>query len=173
MPPAAGSTESGLDALGRDLPYLQSVACPCGKLAALRWELTLKPRELKASLGKDAELAGGGGALRHRARAAGARGAGAHAGRRRPARAPRLHALKSLAFEIARGPGADIRITGKGYGHGAGLCQWGAKAYADQGWDYQRILAPLLPGRGAADAVLSAAALAHGGAGCYKPLPPR
>lgn len=25
-------------------------------------------------------------------------------------------------------------------GHGVGLCQWGAKALADQGWDYRRIL---------------------------------
>ena len=34
-----GHTESGLDALGRDLPYLRSVACPCSKPSrvARRW----------------------------------------------------------------------------------------------------------------------------------------
>ncbi|MBB6674265.1 SpoIID/LytB domain-containing protein [Cohnella nanjingensis] len=31
-------------------------------------------------------------------------------------------------------------ISGKGYGHGLGMSQWGAKAMADQGYDYQTIL---------------------------------
>lgn len=31
-------------------------------------------------------------------------------------------------------------FTGKGYGHGLGMSQWGARAYAEQGNDYQKIL---------------------------------
>lgn len=31
-------------------------------------------------------------------------------------------------------------IRGRGYGHGLGMSQWGAKALADQGYDYQSIL---------------------------------
>lgn len=31
-------------------------------------------------------------------------------------------------------------ISGQGYGHGLGMSQWGAKALADQGYDYQSIL---------------------------------
>ncbi|WP_028544773.1 SpoIID/LytB domain-containing protein [Paenibacillus taiwanensis] len=31
-------------------------------------------------------------------------------------------------------------FKGKGYGHGVGLSQWGAKGLADQGYDYQKIL---------------------------------
>ncbi|THF83822.1 SpoIID/LytB domain-containing protein [Cohnella fermenti] len=31
-------------------------------------------------------------------------------------------------------------ISGKGYGHGLGMSQWGAKGLADQGYDYQSIL---------------------------------
>ncbi|WP_158602292.1 SpoIID/LytB domain-containing protein [Cohnella endophytica] len=31
-------------------------------------------------------------------------------------------------------------FSGKGYGHGLGMSQWGAKAFAEQGYDYQYIL---------------------------------
>lgn len=41
------------------------------------------------------------------------------------------------------GNGNLVRIsgTGGGWGHGRGMCQWGAKGMADAGYDYQRILA--------------------------------
>ena len=39
-----------------------------------------------------------------------------------------------------------IQVTGKGWGHGVGLSQWGAKALAEQGWSYQRILEHYFPG---------------------------
>ena len=34
----------------------------------------------------------------------------------------------------------EILFSGSGFGHGVGLSQWGAKAYADDGWDYRQIL---------------------------------
>lgn len=34
----------------------------------------------------------------------------------------------------------EFVITGKGFGHGLGMSQWGAKGLADQGYDYQSIL---------------------------------
>lgn len=34
----------------------------------------------------------------------------------------------------------EFVITGQGFGHGLGMSQWGAKALADQGYDYQSIL---------------------------------
>lgn len=37
-------------------------------------------------------------------------------------------------------------FTGKGSGHGVGLCQWGAKAMADEGKSYQDILEFYYPG---------------------------
>ncbi len=36
--------------------------------------------------------------------------------------------------------GDTIQISGKGLGHGVGLCQWGAKGFAQNGWDYKDIL---------------------------------
>jgi len=34
----------------------------------------------------------------------------------------------------------EFLFVGSGYGHGVGMSQWGAKAYADSGWDYKHIL---------------------------------
>ena len=47
--------------------------------------------------------------------------------------------LKSLLFTVRSGPGGFI-FEGKGFGHGVGMCQWGAKGMSDKGMDYQRIL---------------------------------
>jgi stage II sporulation protein D len=37
-------------------------------------------------------------------------------------------------------------VTGKGWGHGVGMSQWGAYGYARHGWRWQRILAHYYPG---------------------------
>ena len=42
--------------------------------------------------------------------------------------------------------GTTVQIFGRGYGHGVGLSQWGAKALAEDGWDYTRILGLYFPG---------------------------
>src|SRR5512138_142036 len=38
-------------------------------------------------------------------------------------------------------PSVTFLLAGHGYGHGAGLSQWGARGYAEHGWTYDRILA--------------------------------
>jgi stage II sporulation protein D len=38
------------------------------------------------------------------------------------------------------------RFAGRGYGHGVGLCQWGAKGMAEQGYAARQILAFYYPG---------------------------
>lgn len=47
--------------------------------------------------------------------------------------------LKSRFFEI-KNEGDKIIIDGKGYGHGIGLCQFGAVEMAKKGFDYKSIL---------------------------------
>ena len=37
-------------------------------------------------------------------------------------------------------PGATVDLTGKGYGHGRGMGQYGALGYALQGWSHERIV---------------------------------
>ena len=53
--------------------------------------------------------------------------------------------LRSACFNIRYQDGSFL-ITTKGYGHGVGLSQWGAKALAEQGWTYEVILAHYFPG---------------------------
>jgi stage II sporulation protein D len=53
--------------------------------------------------------------------------------------------IKSTNFEV-RILGGDAIFNGNGYGHGVGLCQWGAKHRAAEGFDYREILAYYYPG---------------------------
>ena len=54
--------------------------------------------------------------------------------------------VKSTFFGVAR-KGDGILLTGRGFGHGVGMCQWGAKLQADErGMGYKRILDHYFPG---------------------------
>ena len=46
-------------------------------------------------------------------------------------------------FELA---GPRIQFTGRGAGHGVGLCQWGAKELAERGYSAETILHYYYPG---------------------------
>jgi stage II sporulation protein D len=41
---------------------------------------------------------------------------------------------------------SELVITGRGWGHGVGMSQWGAYGYARHGWSWRRILAHYYPG---------------------------
>ena len=53
--------------------------------------------------------------------------------------------LRSTCFTVQYQSG-NFSFTTRGYGHGVGLSQWGAKAMAEQGADYADILAHYYPG---------------------------
>jgi stage II sporulation protein D len=53
--------------------------------------------------------------------------------------------LKSTLFAVAV-DGEWARFAGRGYGHGAGMCQWGAKGMAEQGYTARQILEFFYPG---------------------------
>ncbi len=53
--------------------------------------------------------------------------------------------LKGLLFAIHH-HGSYFIFEGEGYGHGVGMCQYGAKAMADKGWSYKKILNFYYPG---------------------------
>jgi len=57
--------------------------------------------------------------------------------------------LKSLNFEISStgsGNWAEIKVIGKGNGHGVGLCQWGAIGQSRAGRNFKQILEHYFPG---------------------------
>jgi SpoIID/LytB domain protein len=54
--------------------------------------------------------------------------------------------LNSTDFDVI--PGADglVELSGRGYGHGAGMCQWGAIGRARAGQTWEQILTTYYPG---------------------------
>jgi stage II sporulation protein D len=140
-----GQTESGLAALGRELPYLQPVECPCGRLPASRWSATLSDSELQTALGDapDGFRVSSRTATQRVNRVATASGLSLDGATLR--RKLGYTRLKSLGFEVER-TASGWHFSGRGYGHGAGFCQWGAKALADSGLAYRDILLHYYPG---------------------------
>ena len=53
--------------------------------------------------------------------------------------------LRSACFTIQYQEDSFLFVT-RGYGHGVGMSQWGAKALAEQGWSHADILAHYFPG---------------------------
>jgi stage II sporulation protein D len=66
-------------------------------------------------------------------------------------RAPGAEILNSTYFSVRATPGASgavakLTMTGTGYGHGVGMCQWGAIGRARAGQDFRTILRTYYPG---------------------------
>lgn len=53
--------------------------------------------------------------------------------------------IKSNNYEITM-QGYYVDFNGKGWGHGVGLCQWGARGMAEQQFNYKQILSYYYPG---------------------------
>ena len=53
--------------------------------------------------------------------------------------------FKSTLFAVVI-DGEWARFSGRGYGHGVGMCQWGAKGMAEQGYSARQILEFFYPG---------------------------
>ncbi|NIM70793.1 MAG: hypothetical protein GTO48_10150 [Xanthomonadales bacterium] len=52
--------------------------------------------------------------------------------------------LKSTRFTVSR-HGEAFLFEGRGFGHGVGLCQWGAFGLAEAGRDWRQILLHYYP----------------------------
>ena len=52
--------------------------------------------------------------------------------------------IKSTLFEIEKTQNG-YRFSGRGFGHGSGLCQWGSKFLAEAGRNYSSILRHYYP----------------------------
>ena len=53
--------------------------------------------------------------------------------------------LWSTMFDLETNSNSVV-LNGKGFGHGVGLCEWGAIALSHKGWDYKEILKHYYPG---------------------------
>lgn len=141
-----GRTESARDVWGSDRPYLVSVVCdhPPDKHTQLKTTLSLT--EVDQKLGSDAAVvaaASGGQSspLAIVASSASDRVLKMRVGSRQYSGSQIRQALglesSLISFDQE---GDEVTFTTNGYGHGVGMCQYGADYYAQQGWDYQAIL---------------------------------
>jgi stage II sporulation protein D len=146
-----GSTATGEEALGRAFPYLRSVPCgQCGAAPSHRWRVHVDRERMAAAAG----LAGKASAARVAARTSSGRveRVEVEAGGRKSSvtgaalrKALGWDRVPSLAFALQ--PSRDgFVLEGRGSGHGAGLCQWGAAGRARAGEGYRRILLHYYPG---------------------------
>lgn len=146
-----GRTEEGLAALGRGYEYLSGVACGrCDGAPGAHWRQVIPGEEL----GRAAGLGRAATSVEVVARTSTGRAArvAIAAGKRRVTLGgndlrQRLgwSRLRSLAIEVEPVEGG-FAFAGRGSGHGAGLCQWGAAGFAREGKGYREILGHYYPG---------------------------
>jgi stage II sporulation protein D len=150
-----GHTEAAVNVWGADVPYLQGVDCTyCQEVLPARWEVSLGLKKIDAQL----KAAGYQFAPLRDIRPGPLNGSGrlqsltlmTSRGEQRLSavafrKAIGYSVLKSTNFTI-RTKGEDLVFTGQGNGHGVGLCQWGAKQRASDGFTYREILDYYYPG---------------------------
>jgi stage II sporulation protein D len=150
-----GHTEAALNVWGADISYLQGVECKyCLNTPPARWELTLGLKKIEALL-KNAGFQFGsireirGGRLNNSGRLQQLVLVTSRGESRITAvnfrKAIGYGTLKSTNFTM-RSHGDEITFSGAGNGHGVGLCQWGAKQRAGDGFSYREILDYYYPG---------------------------
>jgi len=150
-----GHTEASENVWSMRLPYLRGVVCTyCTSSPSVIWEQTIPRSRIESVL-----------------RSAGYKVRGLKQirplSRNRSGRIDSLELIsaegkttiqavtfrKLLGFGVIRSTGFEVKsmdegftFIGVGYGHGVGLCQWGAKMRAEEGFSYQEILSYYYPG---------------------------
>ncbi|HEY5973552.1 MAG TPA: SpoIID/LytB domain-containing protein [Geobacteraceae bacterium] len=150
-----GHTEAAENVWGTAIPYLCGVECAyCTTVPSVRWEQTLPLKKLESLLrGGGYQVSGlqdiragksnASGRVRDLTLVASKGSQTISAVNFR--KAIGYSVIKSTNFDI-RTFGDDLLFTGFGSGHGVGLCQWGAKQRASEGFSYREILDYYYPG---------------------------
>ncbi len=150
-----GHTENAAELWGIDEPYLRGVDCECQEISRYGlWEKRISATKLATLLVRQGYKLNGITGIEMdsitpagRVRQVMIR----HAGGTTFIPAETLRAavgysfLPSVFFEPAL-EGNEIVFSGRGLGHGVGLCQWGAKEMASHGVDFKSILSHYYPG---------------------------
>lgn len=150
-----GRTETAANAWGKDVPYLKSVVCEdCSGSPAYRWEYRMSAaegRRVARAMGIPAkedlrisitELTSTGRAARVKLLSGGVARETQAAEFRKTAGYSRVRSLW-MTIEPA---GGGWLAKGRGYGHGVGMCQYGANGMAKAGKGFREILARYYPG---------------------------
>lgn len=143
-----GRTENARDVWKFDIPYLRSVSCPYDENPRLVEKRSFTLAELRRALVPRGNLAGSGNGRKEAgltlavtdATATGRPKEVSVCGTPVPATTVRERlGLKSTRFtwDIKDN---HVSFTTVGYGHGVGLCQYGAKGMAEHGYEFRQIL---------------------------------
>lgn len=139
-----GRTTSARQVFGRDIDYLTSQPCPwCADSNNYRWKISLP----LAQIGERLKSAGIVGAKLTGLDRPGGKGAVKLALGKREASISAKALRAAVGYSVilseqfvARTRGKEVELEGKGFGHGVGMCQWGARGQAAAGWSYKEIL---------------------------------
>jgi len=152
---AAGPTENAAEVWGIDLPYLRGVSCPFDHNSPYyAWDRSFPMDTVQESLAKAGYNVGTIASITpYRWTEAGriSRLRLLHSRGELILRAEDLRRilgyreLPSTHFKIEK-MGRNMEVQWNGYGHGVGLCQWGAKEMAEMGYGYEKILKYYYPG---------------------------
>ena len=155
---SGGITESAGDVFLRDLPYLHSVPDPyCRDIDRFSWTFEVSAEQIKQSLKdllseeyrdlqlKDVKIKNRTGSGRVREFVLRfEKGEPVTVKGNKLRLALDSKQLKSLLIQRIKKKNVDgdlvFMFSGKGYGHGVGMSQWGAKVMAEQGFKYRDIL---------------------------------
>ncbi len=150
-----GHTEASENVWSVALPYLRGVDCKyCLTSPSVSWQQTMSLRKLESLLRKGGyDVPGLRGII--------------FLDRDKSGRITTLSLLfargsrnisavdfrKTVGYGVIKSTNFDVRICGEnavfagvGFGHGVGLCQWGAKKRAEEGFNYREILSYYYPG---------------------------
>ncbi|MBN1534943.1 MAG: SpoIID/LytB domain-containing protein [Spirochaetes bacterium] len=132
---------------GSDHPYLAGIDCPyCAASPHFRWQTQLSLADIRKSLQRNSRFTGTIRSIAFRS----------HDGRVTSVTVRHSQGtctmtgnefrllvnpdtLKSTSFHSKKS-GGGLQLSGKGWGHGVGLCQWGARGMAENGKSYKKIL---------------------------------
>ena len=150
-----GKTESAEAVWDWPRPYLKSQDCLCQQESPYaRWERPISPVEIEKALLAGGYVVDGVNGVKvldrsrtGRVRLMKVRSASGTATLKGQdfRRLVGYSKLPSTRFDVRREGGMFV-FSGRGSGHGVGLCQWGAKVMAEQGKTYREILEHYYPG---------------------------
>jgi stage II sporulation protein D len=151
----AGHTESSERVWGLSIPYLRGVPCQyCQQANPNRWDQTIPLKKIETALRAAGYQVSGIREMRVQGRNDSGRvqEVAVSSGRGRVL-VPGVAFRKALGYGVVKSTnfelkisGDDCQVWGAGSGHGVGLCQWGAKQRAGDGFSYREILSYYYPG---------------------------
>ncbi len=147
--PKTALADEGLEFEGKNPPYIQIVSSPGGKIIPEtegNWSASFSLATVQEAVG---EVTGTdpGPITGAKVSATGPSGRATRItfnGTDVPAASLRLALgsteMRSTMLDSLEISGETLAMSGTGYGHGVGMCQWGARALAEEGWPAEKII---------------------------------